>query len=105
MPDIIIDAKIEDGMKSREHSHQLMRTKMRKTKDRRKFQKGDYILCREPTGDNKRKWMRTMEILEARPHEKSYFIKDLGTNSIFLCNKDQLKLKAGYQSLTVAEVK
>ena len=46
-----------------------------------------------------------MEILKVGPHEKSYFVKDLSTNSIYLRNKDQLKLKEGYQSLTVAEAK
>ena len=103
MPDIVIDVKIEEGMRSREQSHQMMRSKMRKRKDRRKFQRGEYVLWREPTGANKGKWMRNMEILEAKPHEKSYYMKDLSTNSIYLRNKDQLKLKEGYQSLTVAE--
>ena len=55
MPDIVIDAELEEGVKLKEQSHQLMRTKMRKMKDGRKFQKGNYILCRNPTGDNKGK--------------------------------------------------
>ena len=46
-----------------------------------------------------------MEVVEAQPHKKSYFVKDLSSNSIYLCPKDHLKLKDGYQSLTVAEAK
>ena len=69
MPDIIIDAKIEEGMKSREQSHQKMRTNMRKTKDRKGFQRGDYVLYKEQVGPNAGKWVRTMEVLEARPYE------------------------------------
>ena len=46
-----------------------------------------------------------MEILEVRYHEKSYFVKDLSSNTIYLRPKDHLKLNEGYQSLTVAEAK
>ena len=78
---------------------------MRKTKDSKGFQKGDYVLYKEQVGPDAGKWVRTMEVLEARPHEKSYFVKDLSSNTIYLRPKDHLKLKEGYQSLTVAEAK
>ena len=103
MPDIITDTEIEEGLKSREQSHQQMRSNMRKTKDRNGFQKGDYVLYKEQVGPDAGKWVRTLEILEARPHEKSYFVKDLSSNTIYLHPKDHLKLKEGYQSLTVAK--
>ena len=80
-----------------------MRSNMRKTKDRKGFQKGDYVLYQEQVDQDAGKWVRTMEILEAPPHEKSYFVKDLSFNTIYLCPKDHLKLKEGYQSFTVAE--
>ena len=46
-----------------------------------------------------------MEVLEARPHEKLYFVKDLSSNTIYLRPKNHLKLKEGYQSLTTAEAR
>ena len=100
MPDIITDAEIEEGMRCREQSHQQMRSNMRKTKDRKGFQKGECVLYQEQVGPDARKWVRTMEILEARPHEKFYFVKDLSSNTIYLRPKNNLKLKEGYQSLT-----
>ena len=78
---------------------------MRKTKDRRGFQRGDYVLYKEQVGPNKGKWVRTMEVLEAQPDKKSYFVKDLSSNSIYLCPKNHFKLKEGYESLTVSEAK
>ena len=65
-PDIITDAEIEEGMRSREESHQQMRSNMRKTKDRKSFNKDD----QEQVGQNAGKWVRNFEILEARQHEK-----------------------------------
>ena len=56
-------------------------------------------------GPDAGKWVRTLEVLEARPHKKSYFVKDLCSNNIYLRPKDHLKLKEGYQSLTVAEAR
>ena len=44
MPHIITDAKIEEGMKSRNISHQKMRSSMRKSRDRTGFAKGDFIM-------------------------------------------------------------
>ena len=105
MPDIITDAEIEEGMKSREVSHQQMRSNMRKTKDRKGFNKGNYVLYQEQVGPNTSKWVRTLEVIEARPHEKSYFVKDLSSNTIYLRPKNHLKLKEGYQSLTTAEAR
>ena len=105
MPDIITDAEIEEDMKSIEQSHQQMRSNMRRTKDRKGFQKGDYLLYKEQVGPDAGKWVRTMEVLEAWSHEKSYFVKDLCSNTIYLCPKEHLKLREGYQSLTVAEAK
>ena len=61
----ITDAKIEEGMRSRES-----RSNMRKTKDRKGFNKGNYILYQEQVGPNAGKWVRTLEVLEARTHEK-----------------------------------
>ena len=55
---------------------------MRKTKDRKGFNKGDYVLRQEQVGPNAGKWVKTLEIIEARPHEKSYFVKDLSFNYI-----------------------
>ena len=78
---------------------------MKKTKDRKDFQKGDYVLHQEQVGPDAGKWVRTMEVLEARPHKMSYFVKDLSSNSIHLRPKGHLKLNEGYQSLTVAEAK
>ena len=52
MPDIITDVEIEEGMRSREESHQQMRSNMRKTKDRKGFNKGDYIIYQEQVGPN-----------------------------------------------------
>ena len=69
MPDIITDAEIEKGMKSREVSHQQMRSNMRKTKDRKSFNKVDYVLYQEQVGQNAGKWVRTLEVIEARLHE------------------------------------
>ena len=49
------------------------------------------------------KWVKTLEVLEARHHEKLYFVKDLSSNTIYLKPKNHLKLTEGYQSLTIAE--
>ena len=56
-------------------------------------------------GPNARKWVRTLEILEVRPHEKSYFVKDLSSNTIYLRPSNHLKFKDGYQSLKTVEAK
>ena len=105
MPDITTDAEIEEGTKSREISHQQMRLNLRKSKDRKGFNKDDYVLYQEQVGPNAGKWVWTLEVIEARPHEKSYFVKDLSSNTIYLKPKNHLKLKDGYQSLTTAEAR
>ena len=82
-----------------------MKSNMRKTKDRKGFNKGDYVLYQEQVGPNASKWVRTFEVIEARPHEKSYFVKDLSSNTIYLRPKNHLILKEGYQSLTTVEAR
>ena len=105
MTDIITDTDIDEGMRSREQSHQQIRSNMRKTKDRKGFQKGDYVLYQEQVGPDARKLVNPIEVLEARPHKKSYFVKDLSSNTIYLRPKNHLKLKESYQSLTIAEAR
>ena len=78
---------------------------MRKTKDRKGFNKGEYVLDQEKVGPNTGKWVKALEVIEARPHEKSYFVKDLSSNTIYLRPKNHLKLKEGYHSLTTAEAR
>ena len=45
------------------------------------------------------------EVIKARPHEKSYFVKDLSTNMVYLRPKNHPKLKKGYQTQTTAEAR
>ena len=40
------------------------------------------MLYKEQVGPDAGKWVRTMEILEA--HEKSYFVKNLSSNTMYL---------------------
>ena len=47
MPNIITDAEIKEGIRNRESSHKQMRSDMRKIKNRKGFNKGDYVLYKE----------------------------------------------------------
>ena len=78
---------------------------MRKTKIRTGFNKGYYVLYIEQVKPNASKWIKTLEVIEARPHKKSYFVKDPSSNTIYLRLRDHLKLKEGYQTLMSSEAK
>ena len=61
-----------------------MKSNMRKTKIGKSFNKGYYVLYMKQVKPNAGKWIKTLEVIEARPHEKTYFVKDPNSNTIYL---------------------